>query len=121
MFPNHYPTPPLPPLPPPGYMYTYQQGTPVPGVQHSSGQYVMQSGTQYQHPHGQFIYQYPQQQVVQGQSPSLLQLQRAQDVLPQMPITLSQHHQVTPQVTPSPTVHQPDKHPHLSCLSHCLL
>ena len=38
MYLNCYPTP-----PPPGYMYTYQQG--MPGVQHTTGHYVMQLGT----------------------------------------------------------------------------
>ena len=110
MFLNHYPTPQLPPPPPPpGYMFTYQQqGMPgvMPSVQHSTGQYVMQSGPEYQHP-GQYIYQYPQPQIVQAQSPPVSHIQAPPDILPQMPITPSQHHTVTQQVTPSQPVQTP--------------
>ena len=100
MFPNHYPTPPQPPPPPHGYMFTYQQGTPgvTPSVQHSTGQYVMQSGPQYQHP-GQYIYQYPQ--------PPVSHIQAPPDIMPPMPITPSQPHAVTQQVTSSQPVQTP--------------
>ena len=112
MFLNHYPTPQPPPPPPPGYMFTYQQqGMPgvMPSVQHSTGQYVMQSGPEYQHP-GQYIYQYPQPQIVQAQSPPVSHIQAPPDVLPQMPINPSQHYAVTQQVTPSQPVQTPSPH-----------
>ena len=64
----------------------------MPSVQHCTGQYVMQSGPQYQHP-GQYVYQYPQ--------PPVLHIQEPPDILPPMPITPSQPHAVTQQITPS--------------------
>ena len=98
MYPNRYQTP-----PPPGYMYTYHTRD-AQGVQHTMGQYVMQSGPQYKHP-GKFVCQYLQPTVLQ--SPSVLQLQAPPDVLPQMPVIPSQQQPVAQQVTPSQPVQMP--------------